>query len=103
MSAQAYVTFGNTLSRKRVSLRQHAVAVLHASGVSPNVVGALVPAVRAAFINAVFAFDSVKKAASTQKSPRYHRLTSNRFKFVVNALHLCLMLELACQNDCNGS
>jgi hypothetical protein len=44
---------------------------LCASGVSPNVVGALVPAVRASLIKGVFAFNSVKKVASTQKSLRY--------------------------------
>jgi hypothetical protein len=38
------------------------------SGVSPNVVWALVPAVRASLKNAVFAFRYVKKAASTQKT-----------------------------------
>ena len=34
---------------------------------SPDVVGALVPAVRAALVNAVFAFGSVEKAALAQK------------------------------------
>jgi hypothetical protein len=69
------------------------VGVSCISGVSPNVVGALVPAVRASLENAVFAFGSVKKAASTQKSPQHYRLARNRFKFVVNALHLGLCVR----------
>jgi hypothetical protein len=39
--------------------------------VSPNVVWTLVPTVRAAFIDAVFTFDSVKKAALTQKKSTF--------------------------------
>jgi hypothetical protein len=69
------------------------VGVSCVSGVSPNVVLALVPAVRASLENAVFAFGSFKKAASTQKNPQYYRLARNRFKFVVNALHLGLCLN----------
>ena len=52
--------------------------------VSPNVVGTLVPAVRAALVNAVLAFDSVKKAALTQK----------RFTVTINEYASVLSLRL---------
>ena len=48
-------------------------------GVSPNVVGTLVPTIRAALKNAVFTFDSGKKAAPTQKN-------STRLYTVLNRL-----------------
>jgi len=75
VSAMLYVVFGNILLLKR------------ALDVSSNVVGALVPAVRASLKNAVFTFDSVKKTVPTQKSPRLLKSARKRFKFMVNALH----------------
>jgi hypothetical protein len=46
--------------------------VFRASGVSPNVVWALVPAVSASLKNAVFALYFVKKPASAQKVHYYY-------------------------------
>jgi len=74
MPLASYVIFSNMPSFRRVSK------------VSQNIVRALIPAVRAPFVDAVFAFCSFEKAASTQKNPQHYRLTLNRFKIVVNAL-----------------
>ena len=76
-----HVVFGNIVSLKRVL------------GVSPNVVGTLVPAVRATLKNAVFAFDSAKKAAPTQKNSTYIIFITKCFKFVVYAPKLSLIQE----------
>jgi len=51
----------------RFKRQQGLAAVPWALRVSPNVIRTLVPAVRATLINAVFTFDSVKKATPTQK------------------------------------
>ena len=67
MSMLLYVIFGKILFRLSHAAIGQQELVAYALLVSPNVVGAPVPAVRAALIHAVFTFDSVKKAALTQK------------------------------------